>query len=198
MRLGSVIPAARSPEKQARLEQSSTLLHGLLERTPDNVALRLNVALVDVELGHVLRDRGEPLQAARYYRRVLVTTGPVLEAGNIAPLYSYTVAVRELAKLEGAGREATLALVNDALQVVERHIARQNDPGALEPRILIARLYGALMTAHAGAGHGNEAAAWCRKALALWDELSASPRFTSQARREMEAFKAGLGPSIPP
>jgi tetratricopeptide (TPR) repeat protein len=198
MRLGSVIPAARSAEKEARLEQSSTLLHGLLDRTPDNVALRLNAALVDVELGHVLRDRGEPPRAARYYRRTLATTRPVLEAGNVAPLFSYTVAVRELAKLGGADRAATLALVNDALQVVERHIARQSDPGAIEPRILIARLYGALMTAHAGAGHLNEAAAWRRKALALWDELSASPKFTSQGRREMEAFKAGFGPSIPP
>jgi tetratricopeptide (TPR) repeat protein len=196
MRLASVIPANRAAEKEEQLRRSAALLTGLLERMPDNLTVRTNAGFVELDIANLLRDLGREPQAAAHYRTAIAVTRPLLDSGNVSPIFTYTAAVRELARIEvdlGRGT-AAVRMVTEALTVVERLAARQIDKEMVEPHVLLARMYGALATVHLRMGHTAEAAAWRTKALALWNQLSTRPGFTSVNRSEMARFEASATP----
>jgi tetratricopeptide (TPR) repeat protein len=195
-RLASVLPTARSAERQALLDSAGSLLRQLLAKAPDNQSLLRNLAIVESFFGDHFRDVHQPVPAIRHYREALAIIGKNKSVPT-ATIFALEFRSRTaLASLLAASGEGTPALAElDRLAAPSENFAGKLAATPLGGEDLIAgrslppRLQEFYAAVHEALGNKEKAAEYRKKAETGWRELEKLPGFDDRFRREVERFR---------
>jgi tetratricopeptide (TPR) repeat protein/tRNA A-37 threonylcarbamoyl transferase component Bud32 len=195
-RLGLIAPAETG--KLATLENAQKLLARTVERSPQNRLAVSYKSWVEGELAAARLAAGDRAAGIRYYRMAIATVEEAIQRSvdDNSIDKGLVVAARGLAEEQAraGARSEALAALDHALRLA-KNVDAAAGPGAIPPRMNVARAWQAAGSVYAILGDREAARSWNQRSLEEWQKLANLKGFPPSVRKEMEAAAQALAGS---